>query len=231
MVKQVITREPFNLQRETFVDKIVEIIENRILSGELQPKDKLSETTLAKEFHVSRGPAREALLRLEEMDLVQKSHAGRVVRGFSIEEFRENYELKLIIEAYCCMQGALKATTRDISKIQNLLDEIAKILHPKHTTRRKKLNNQFHDALVTCSNNKKLTEIYRLQTKKVYWGRFFTYDEPQRPEKSYKDHLEIFSAFVKKDGEKVRHLVEIHRREVMDIVSSKLQVLFHSESK
>ena len=87
MVHPVDTRKPMNLQRETFVDKIVEIIENRILSGALQPKGRLSETMLAKEFRVSRGPAREALLRLEEMGLVQKSHAGREVKGSALTNF------------------------------------------------------------------------------------------------------------------------------------------------
>jgi len=229
MVNPVDVRKPMNLQRETFVDKIVEIIENRILSGALQPKNKLSETMLAREFHVSRGPAREALLRLEEMGLVQKSHAGREVKGFSVDEFRENYELKLIIEAYCCMQGVFKATERDFVKIQNILDEIGKVLNPRNYKKRIKLNSQFHEALVNCSNNKKLCELYRAQSKKVYWGRFFTHAEPLRPEKSYAAHLEIFNAFVKKDGEKVRRLVETHRREVMDIVCSKLQII-HNES-
>ena len=58
-----------SLRRETLVDKIVEYLEKSILSGEIPPKTQLSEPKIADEFDVSRVPAREALQRLEEIDL------------------------------------------------------------------------------------------------------------------------------------------------------------------
>jgi DNA-binding GntR family transcriptional regulator len=216
--------DPLNLKRETLVDKIFDIIEKRILTGKLKARDKLSEIMLAKEFNVSRGPTREALLRLEEMGLVEKSYSGREVKGFNADEFCENYELKLVVEAYCCMQGAYKATEREISKIKNIFHEVEKYLDPKYSKKRGALNNQFHESLVNCSQNKKLIEVYKSQTKQVHWGRFFTSDEPLRPEKSFKDHQKILNAFIKKDGEKVRTLVENHRKGVMEIISKKLQI-------
>ena len=40
------------------------------MSGELKPGERLSETTLAKRFGISRGPLREAIGRLEGRNLV-----------------------------------------------------------------------------------------------------------------------------------------------------------------
>ncbi|NIS61920.1 MAG: GntR family transcriptional regulator, partial [Proteobacteria bacterium] len=71
-----------NLNRETLVDRIVDILEGRILTGELKPTAKLSEARVAKEFGVSRVPAREALQRLQEMNLVRKTRLGREVAKF-----------------------------------------------------------------------------------------------------------------------------------------------------
>jgi DNA-binding GntR family transcriptional regulator len=66
-----------NLNQETLVDRIVDILEDRILTGKLEPGTKLSEVGVANEFGVSRAPAREALQRLQEMNLLQKTYKGR----------------------------------------------------------------------------------------------------------------------------------------------------------
>lgn len=210
--------EPLEIERKTFVDKIVEIVEDRISSGIIAPQSIISETTLAKEFGVSRGPAREALLRLGEMGLVVKRHNGREVKGLNIDEFRENYELRTIIEAYCSMQGAFKAKGREIAKIEEILNEIKSHLISEKRKERSFLNLKFHESLVLCSQNKLLIEAYKAQAKKVNWPKFFSLLKGPRPEAGYKEHMEIFDAFVKKDGEKVRRLVEKHRMSVLEIM-------------
>ena len=215
--------EKLNLQRETFVDKIVEITENRISSGEIKAGAMLSETALAKDFNVSRGPAREALLRLEEMGLVLKTHIGREVKGFNVDEFRQNFELKMIVESFCSMQGAFNATERDISIIQGFLDKSKTYLSPNNEKKRLLTNSKFHESLVNCSQNDLLVEIYKTQVKKVAWARFFASNffaslKYPRAKEGYKEHLEIFDAFVKKDGERVRKLSENHQKKVMKLM-------------
>lgn len=213
----------FNFKKQTYVDKIVEIIEYRIISGKLRPNSKVSEWSLAKEFNVSRNPAREALLRLEEMKLILKTHTGRVVKGFSIDEFRENYELKIIVEAYCGMQGADKATAQDISNIRGILEKTRTLLSSEDHKNRLSLNSRFHESIVLCSQNKKLIEIYRTQTRQFGWPKFFPSLKLPRAKKSYEDHLMIFDAFVNKDGPKVRELSEKHQKNTMEIILENLQ--------
>ena len=208
----------FNLQRETLTDKIVEVIENRISSGELVVNTLLSEKMIADEFGVSRGPARESLLRLEEMDLVKKTPAGRFVKQFSIEEFRENHELKMVVEAYCCRQGSLNATKSEITKIQKLLDTIGEILNSDQRKLIQQLNIQFHESLVLCSRNKKLIDVYRAQTKKVSWAIYFPSVHYHGTQRGYNDHKKIFDAFVKKDANKVRTLTEKHQKDMLKVL-------------
>jgi len=219
------------LKKETYVDKILEIIEYRITSGELKPNDRISETLLAKEFNVSRGPAREALLRLEEMGLVIKSHTGRVVKSFSIDEFRENYELKIIVEAFCCMQGALKATEKEISAIRDVLEKIKPLIISGEYKKRMILNNKFHESLVLCSQNKTLVETYRTQIKNFGWPKHFPTLKYPRPEAAYEAHLIIFEAFSKRDAERVRRLTEEHQNEVLQIMLANLKKRTENRSK
>ena len=78
--------QPIQIQRETLVDRLVELLQESILKGKIKPKTRLSESGVAKIYGVSRVPAREALQRIEERGLVRKNHLGREVIEFSREE-------------------------------------------------------------------------------------------------------------------------------------------------
>ena len=212
-----------NLNRETLVDRIVEILENRILTGELEPKTKLSETWVANEFEVSRSPAREALQRLEDMNLVRKTHMGREVANFTLDEFREVYELKNVVEAFGAMKGALKATNRDLKKTQSVMKAMSKYLNSRGFEKLKHLNYQFHDLLVKCSGNEKLIETYVSLVKQVRWATSFSLGLPGRPQQSFNEHQAIFEAFKQRRAQKLRDLLEIHSNNNMERVLSQLE--------
>ena len=212
-----------NLNRETLVDRIVEILENRILTGELEPKTKLSETWVANEFEVSRSPAREALQRLEDMNLVRKTHMGREVANFTLDEFREVYELKNVVEAFGAMKGALKATNRDLKKTESVMKAMSKYVNSRGFEKLKHLNYQFHDLLVKCSGNEKLIETYVSLVKQVRWATSFSLGLPGRPQQSFNEHQAIFEAFKQRRAQKLRDLLEIHSNNNMERVLSQLE--------
>jgi DNA-binding GntR family transcriptional regulator len=212
-----------NLNRETLVDRIVEILEDRILTGELEPKTKLSETWVADEFDVSRSPAREALQRLEDMNFVRKTHIGREVADFTLDEFREIYELKNVVEAFGAMKGALKATNWDLKKIQSVMKNMSKCLNSGEFEKIKHLNYQFHDLLVKCSGNEKLIETYVSLVKQVRWSTSFSLGLPGRPQQSFEEHQAIFEVFRQRRAQEVRDLLETHSNNNMKRVLSQLE--------
>lgn len=181
--------KPLTIHRETRVDKIVDILENQIWSGKLTPGIKLSEARVAKEFNVSRAPAREALLRLEDVSLIRKSHLGREVVEFSIEEYREIYEIKNILEAYAAMQATYAATERDIKKLKSILDKMNDHLNPPRLKKLEILDKKFHDHIMYCSRNRRLIQLYEINMKKVRWTPNINYI--LRPRLSVKEHKEI----------------------------------------
>ena len=212
-----------NLNRETLVDRIVDILEDRILTGELEPRTKLSEARVANEFGVSRVPAREALQRLQEMNLVRKTHLGREVAEFSLAEYRDIYELKNIVEAFGAMKGALKARNRDLKEIQSCINNMANCLNAGEFEKLKYLNYRFHDFMVKCSGNQKVIETYILLVKQVRWASSLSHDLPGRPQHSLKEHQAIFEAFRQRKAEKVRFLLETHSNNNMERILSQLK--------
>lgn len=64
---------------------IAEIVRNLLLEGRFAPGEEVSDSALAAEFQVSRGPVREALLILAEEGLIVHAHN----RGFRVPELKE----------------------------------------------------------------------------------------------------------------------------------------------
>ena len=73
-------------------------LERMILSGELEPGQRLNEQQLASQLGVSRGPVREALRVLERAGLVTGvANLGMFVRQVGIEEAVEMYEMRGVV--------------------------------------------------------------------------------------------------------------------------------------
>jgi DNA-binding GntR family transcriptional regulator len=211
------------LSRETLVDRIVSLLEERILSGDLPPDTKLSEAWVAREFNVSRVPAREALQRLQERNLLRRTHLTREVSRFSREEFRELYELKNVVEAFGVMKGALRAGDEDLNRISAILEGMQSCIDTGEVKKLPALNLQFHDLLVHCSRDQKLIQTYESLAKQVRWVAPRTLLAQNRPELSLQEHRAIFEAFANKEAAKARLLMEKHTNESMERNLPKLE--------
>lgn len=208
--------------RETYVDKIVELVEEQILSGTIPPESKISEGQLAKEFDVSRGPAREALNRLEDMGLVEKKGFGRTIKAFDINEYRETYELKNIVESYCTMQAAIKSTEKDHKIIRDLIDQMGKNLSPANQPELGKLVVKFHDYIVGCSRNKILINVYQSAQKKIRWTNTVVLKlRDQRVD--FREHCNISDMILDREPEQARSLMERHTTTNMKVLMKEFE--------
>jgi DNA-binding GntR family transcriptional regulator len=73
-----------------------------IHAGKLRPRQRIIEEDLARELEVSRGPVREALLRLERDGLVvTTSRRGTFIRDISIAEIGVIFRMRAKLEGLC----------------------------------------------------------------------------------------------------------------------------------
>ena len=90
-------------------------IERMILDGQLLPGAKLTESTLADQLGVSRGPVREAFRLLEEAGLVRtEKNRGVFVRDVPIEEALEIFEVRAVMDLYVGRKVAQTANTTQV---------------------------------------------------------------------------------------------------------------------
>lgn len=94
------------LSRSTFREHIAEQLRAAILSGEFPPGSPLTESALAHQFSVSRGPLREALRQLiEEGLVVTVPYTGTHVISLSVRDVREIYSMRVTLECFAFEQA------------------------------------------------------------------------------------------------------------------------------
>ena len=102
-------------------EQIVNVIEHRILKGDLKPGEKLpTERALASLMQVNRGTVREALRKLESMELVEIRHGD----GVYVKDYLESGNLELI-RPLLTLHGTL-----DVGMVAHIL-ELRRLMVPE----------------------------------------------------------------------------------------------------
>lgn len=105
------------------VDHLCEQLGNDIISGALQPGQKLSEPELARRFGISRGPVREAIRRLEERKFVmRKPNSGARVSLISAQDIVDLYYLREALEGMAARLAAERITKDEIAEAYRILE-------------------------------------------------------------------------------------------------------------
>jgi DNA-binding GntR family transcriptional regulator len=88
--------------RTSATERVEQYIRQSIYSGALKPRERLIEEDLAKQLACSRGPVREALLRLERDGLiVSLPRRGTFIRDISTESIEVTFAIRGKLEALC----------------------------------------------------------------------------------------------------------------------------------
>jgi DNA-binding GntR family transcriptional regulator len=85
----------------TFAEVVYQRLRDEILNGELRPGDRLAEVEVATRMGTSQAPVREAFTRLREHGLlISFRNRGSYVSEISVEEARDTYAVRLVLEVY-----------------------------------------------------------------------------------------------------------------------------------
>ncbi|MEQ8778721.1 MAG: FCD domain-containing protein [Roseibium album] len=158
-----------NLQtlRSTSIASLVRgKIEEQIISGERQGGDHLSEQELTRTFQVSRGPVREALRALEGQGLLeQKKNKGWFVKRLSKQEVEQVFEMRDILDKGMARLLVSKQAEPDfvthLSELDDLVGKMDIAIERDDIRSYARLNQGFHDTLLSAAGNDHLTKTYR----------------------------------------------------------------------
>jgi DNA-binding GntR family transcriptional regulator len=108
------------LRHDSLARGAADWIAEHIISGEIKPGEKLTETGLAERMGVSRSPVREALQALSREGLIiLEPRRGAYVSELNARDVRDLYACRLLLEPSCSAQAAATltdATARELDK-------------------------------------------------------------------------------------------------------------------
>lgn len=143
------------------LDKVHELLRNRILQGQLPPGAVVSQAHLARDLGVSRSPIREACRLLEREGLVVSRHNHRIqVADFSLDDLEELYASRLVLEPLALTVRVPSLTASELDGLATALEDMRQRAEQRDYDRFTVPHERFH-ALLSSGSGGRLTRLMK----------------------------------------------------------------------
>lgn len=191
---------------------IYQTLREMILSFELYPGSRVTETELAEYFGVSRTPIREALMRLEhDGHLSIRSKQGCFIRQIDVEELSEYYRVRIALEMATVEEACNHMPTSEVEQLVAFWDPASQPEQLSSSTMEEN-DESFHIALAMGSKNAILVKYLRDINDHIRVIRRVDFNDPDRIRRTYQEHYEIVQCILHRDAAKARSLMKRHIR-------------------
>jgi GntR family transcriptional regulator of vanillate catabolism len=210
---------------ETHTTRAMNELRQRIFSGALAGGTRLFEVALAQELGISRTPAREAMARLVEEGLLDRTQgAGFVIRSFNFGFVIDAIELRGVLEGTAARLAAERsAEPLAMARIRRTVEQLdgcfGTTFNDVDLGRYADLNRQFHEQLADLAGSELLKrEIERVNRLPFASPSAFLPDEAyvstfRRSLASHQEqHRAIVGAIAGREGARAEALAREHAR-------------------
>lgn len=144
--------------RESATDRAFRILRDRIINGEMQPGSHHSVYKLADELQLSRTPVREAVLRLADTRMVTiEKNRGVWVRGVTVDDIRDVFELRLLLEVPAAAHAARSDSPNLIVDLLEEVDEMRAAIDEDDDDRFREHDLRLHTIIAETFHNDALS--------------------------------------------------------------------------
>ncbi|CCO25382.1 GntR family transcriptional regulator [Maridesulfovibrio hydrothermalis] len=156
------------LKRRVLRDDVVEHIVDSILNGALKPGDKIVETRISRELHVSQGAVREAIRDLTARGFVEtEAYKGSRVRVLSAEDMQEYFAVRRELEPIA-VSWAYKLNAINIEELYAIVDTMNEGVLNRDVDVVRKADLEFHRKIIEFSGNSSLVRSWEALAND-YW--------------------------------------------------------------
>jgi len=196
--------------REPPATIIAKSIEEDIVLGRRQPRERLVEQDLCDLFLTHRGDVRLALFELEKKGLVERiPNRGALVRGLTPLEVKEIYAVREELEVMAVRIIPFPVSPKAIERLEELQRRHTAAIAAGDLLTVFYSNLSFHRVLYGLCGNACLIETIDLLAQKVYGIRSYANAFPESLDRARRDHLDIIKAL---RGSRRDDLVVLTRR-------------------
>jgi DNA-binding GntR family transcriptional regulator len=197
--------------REPAAAMIAKRIEEDIVLGRRQPRERLVEQDLCDQFRTHRGDVRLALFELEKKGLVGRiPNRGALVRGLTPREVRAIYAVREELEVMAVRIIPFPVAPKDIDRLEELQRRHTAAIDAGDLLTVFYSNLSFHQVLFGLCGNSCLIETIDLLAQKVYGIRSYANAFPDALDRARRDHLAMIEALRRSRRDELEALTRRH---------------------
>ena len=187
-----------------------------IVSGQLQPNERLVEADLTRMLEARRSAVRTALVRLTQEGLVEhEPNRGAKVRLIDEREAAEILESRMVLEGLAARYAAHNATKAHVTELQAILKQMRVLLDAGDLLGVSDLNAKLHARLLEISGHGTVARLVATLSSQLVRFQYRTILSPGRAEQSHAEHRAIVDAVAKGDADAAESAVRDHLAHVV----------------
>lgn len=197
-----------------------------ILEGELSGGTRLLQSEIASQLGVSTTPVREALRDLATEGLVFfTAHQGAVVRTLSLEEVREIYELRMLLEPLLIRRVVGQIGEESLKRARTLWYQMDIEKDPGVWVQ---LNQAFHKVFAEPEEGSQLAYILAgLRDRAAAYVGVSLKARPEQMHQANADHGQMLELFGRRDVDGLTELTVDHLRSTLAAIESQHGTRLH----
>lgn len=200
---------------------VLDALREAIISGVLEPGERLMEIQLAEEMGVSRTPVREAIRKLElEGFVIMIPRKGAYVAGVSHKDVKDVFEIRAALEGLAAGLAAQKVTQEEIEQIELALHYERE---PASLEEMVQSDTDFHALLYKASRNERLIQILGNLREQIQRFRTTSLAVPGRVKNAIQEHKALADAIARNDVENAQRLAAAHIENAANVMFESLR--------
>jgi GntR family colanic acid and biofilm gene transcriptional regulator len=216
-------------QRQSLVSNIEDQLREAMLSGRLQPGQRLKTRELARQLGTSLTPVRESLIRLVAAGALTAAPAQAFqVPILTKREYLEICKIRQAVEGLAAEEAAKVISDAEIDELEILAQDFLEAKREGDAVRALECNKRFRFALYSCAGMPNLMTIIESLWLRI--GPCFNYLYPQQPirTESHHNYEDLIAALRRGDSAAVKRAIE---RAIVDGVELLLPYLADDQTR
>lgn len=208
------------LHNEPLRKRVIDVLREAILSGELKPGEALVETELATQLGISRAPLREALQQLSAEGLVEiVAYKGAAVRWLDKTDIEELYSLRIVLETFAARRIIELGKPEAGAMLHTIYNNMLEAAQVGDITRVSAIDREFHDTLITLSDHSLLQTTWNAVNLRVRQVIALRNRRNTDITIIAHNHLPIVEAMDRGDIDKTIQLLTVHISSAGDLIA------------
>lgn len=204
-------------------ERVEQYVRQAIYRGALKPRERIIEEDLARQLECSRGPVREALLRLERDGLIVTiPRRGTFIRDISPESIEVVFSMRGKLEALCVRYLRQQLTRESEQTLRSVLRQMKSAVSKNDDELFLQADMKLHQTIWQLSNRQPLQRTLGTIMNPFIFMLARTYSAQTPAAQRYKEHAQYVETVLTAPASRVEHLVEQYFKRLAEDVLSQI---------